>query len=70
MQATQRENRERGYATVKEAAGYVRLSVAKLYQLMSQGDLPFVKVGKARRIAWDALDQMMQRNTQNGAGSV
>ena len=64
------ENRERGYATVKEASAYLRLSVAKLYQLMGQGQLPFVKVGKARRLAWRALDQMMEQNTQNVAGSV
>src|SRR2546423_133303 len=52
MQAQMAENRERGYAKVKEGAAFLGLSVAKLYQLMSSGELPSVKLGKSRRIAW------------------
>jgi excisionase family DNA binding protein len=57
------ENRDRGYARVKEGAGYLGISVAKLYQLMSAGELAYVKLGKSRRIAWKALEELAQRHT-------
>jgi excisionase family DNA binding protein len=62
------ENRERGYATVKAAAAYLAISVAKLYQMMAAGELAYVKLGKSRRIAWTALEQLIQRCTVSPAG--
>jgi excisionase family DNA binding protein len=62
------ENRERGLATVKQAAGYLGLSVAKVYAMMTEGELAFVKLGKSRRITWEALEQLVRRCTVNGAG--
>ena len=44
-----------GFATVAEAAEFLRLSRAKVYQLMESGDLLFGKFGKARRVPWAAL---------------
>jgi excisionase family DNA binding protein len=64
----QAEQHARGLATVKEAAGYLGLRVAKVYLLMAGGELPFVKFGKSRRIAWSALEEPVQRRTHNGTG--
>jgi excisionase family DNA binding protein len=50
-------------ATVKEAARFLRVSVAKLYELMKSGELPSVKLGKSRRIAWAELEALLQRST-------
>jgi excisionase family DNA binding protein len=53
----------RGYATVKAVSAYTGVSVARLYQLMNAGLLEYVKLGKSRRIAWHAADELMQRHT-------
>jgi excisionase family DNA binding protein len=63
----QAETRERGLASVKQGAGYLGVSPAKLYEMMARGELPFVKLGKSRRIAWSALEQLVRRCTVNGA---
>jgi excisionase family DNA binding protein len=44
-----------GFATVAEAAKFLGLCRAKVYQLMEQGELPFAKFGKSRRIPWRGL---------------
>jgi excisionase family DNA binding protein len=67
MQAEIAENRRAAVATVKEASEYTRLSVATIYNLMGQGQLAFVKIGKSRRISWTALDELLKRNTHQGA---
>jgi excisionase family DNA binding protein len=53
----------RGLVTVKKAAEFLSMSVAKLYLLMKQGELPYVKVGKSRRLAWSTLEEFVQRCT-------
>jgi excisionase family DNA binding protein len=65
----QAENPRSGCATVKEAAAYLGLSMAKVYQLMAAGQLPFVKLGKCRRITWKALDELVERSTVPAAGT-
>ena len=35
---------------VTEAADFLRLSRSNLYALMERGELPFVKLGRSRRI--------------------
>ena len=44
---------EDGLVTVTEAAGFLRLSRTTIYTLMDQGTLPFVKIGRSRRIPLD-----------------
>ena len=39
-----------GLMTVPEAAEFLRLSRASLYNLMERGQLPYVKLGRSRRI--------------------
>jgi excisionase family DNA binding protein len=66
MQAQQTEKSERGLATVREAASYLGLSVARVYTLMASGELGHVKIGRSRRIAWPALDELIRRCTVAG----
>jgi excisionase family DNA binding protein len=51
-----------GLADLPEAAKFLRVSRAKLYTLMESGDLPFVKMGKSRRVPWKALHQLIERS--------
>jgi len=44
-----------GLVTSKEAAKFLAISRTKIYEAMSSGDLPFVKLGKTRRIPKVAL---------------
>jgi excisionase family DNA binding protein len=59
----QAQNRENVLATVKEAAAYLNVSVAKLYEMMKTGQLCFVKLGKSRRVPWAALAELVRRCT-------
>ena len=39
-----------GLVTIPEAAEFLRISRTGLYKLMNQGALPYVKIGRSRRI--------------------
>lgn len=55
-----------GLMTVEQACEWIGLSRAKLYQLMEQGRLPYVKVGKARRIPKQALVEFAAEHLRGG----
>jgi excisionase family DNA binding protein len=42
--------------TIEEAASYLRLSRAKVYQLAAAGELPSIRVGRSVRVRRDRLD--------------
>jgi excisionase family DNA binding protein len=65
-QQMQVENERRGYTAPKGAAKFLSISLAGLYKLMSDGQLPYIKIGKSRRIAWAALEELARRNTHGG----
>jgi excisionase family DNA binding protein len=44
-----------GFATIDQAARFLSLSRATVYNLMDGGELPWAKFGRARRIPWDAI---------------
>jgi excisionase family DNA binding protein len=46
---------EDGLAKVGEASQFLGLSRSQIYKLMSQGDLPWVKIGTSRRVPRRAL---------------
>ena len=46
---------EHGLMTVKEAASFLRIGRTKVYGLMDSQELPYVKMGKTRRIPKVAL---------------
>ena len=51
-----------GLQAVDEAADFLGLSRSKLYQLMDQGHLPYVKIGKSRRVPRKALVELAARS--------
>jgi excisionase family DNA binding protein len=57
-----RELVEDGLLTVKQAAAFLNISVAKLYALMGRGELQFVKLGRSRRVPRRALIELAAAN--------
>lgn len=49
---TERSSGRDGLTTVREAAAYMGLSRAAVYRLMGNGELPYAKLGQARRLRW------------------
>ncbi len=50
-----------GFADVAEAADFPSLARSSLYKLMDNGELPYAKFGKSRRIPWRALREYAAR---------
>jgi excisionase family DNA binding protein len=50
-------------ARVAEVAKYLPLSRSKVYQLMESGGLPYVKIGKSRRVRWPDVMKLIDENT-------
>lgn len=44
---------------ISEAALFLAVSRSSIYQLMEHGQLPYVKVGRARRVRQQDLDQFV-----------
>jgi excisionase family DNA binding protein len=63
----QAQNRENALATVKEAAQFLHVSIAKLYLMMNAAEINYIKLGKCRRIPWSALEELVQRCTMAAA---
>jgi excisionase family DNA binding protein len=64
---------DEGLMTVPEAAAFLRISRTSLYDLMDRGDLPFVKLGKSRRVPRRAVVDLAARcltGGQRGEGGV
>ncbi len=57
-----------GLMTVSEAAAFLSLSRATLYTLMDHRELPFVKIGRSRRIPKRALVELAARALRGGEG--
>ena len=57
-----------GLMTVREAAEFLSLSRATLYTLMDRGELPFMKLGRSRRIPRRAVIQLAARALRGGEG--
>ena len=55
-----------GLMTVREAAVFLRLSRSTVYTLMDQGELPYVKLGRSRRIPKRALIELAARGLRGG----
>ena len=54
-----------GLDTVGEAANFLKISRSFAYSLMDSGSLPFVKIGKSRRIPRRALIEFAARNLRS-----
>ena len=55
-----------GLVTIREAAQFLRVSRSKLYDLMDNGELKFVKLGRSRRIPRRALIDLAASGLQGG----
>ena len=55
-----------GLLTVAKAAEFLSLSRATLYVLMDKGHVPFVKIGRSRRIPKRALVEFAARGLRGG----
>lgn len=55
-----------GLMTIGEACEFLSVSRSFVYQLLDTGQLPFVKMGKSRRIPKRALTQYAAGNLQGG----
>lgn len=55
-----------GAITVREAEAFTGLKKSFLYRLMSEGKLPFIKIGAARRIPKAALIRLMAEHLVGG----
>jgi excisionase family DNA binding protein len=49
-------------ATVPEVARYLSLSRSKVYQLMDGGRLPYVKLGRCRRVRWADVEALLDES--------
>ena len=56
-----------GLLTVKEAAAFLSISRSKLYELMDHGELPFVKIGRSRRVPRQAVVELAARGLRGGS---
>ena len=52
-----------GLQPVNKVARFLSLSRSKVYSLMETGELPYVKLGKSRRVRWEDVLQLVARNT-------
>ena len=55
-----------GLVTVQEAGQFLSVSRSKLYDLMDNGELKFVKLGRSRRIPRRALIDLAASGLQGG----
>ena len=49
-------------ATVPEIAQYLNVSRSKVYGLMDAGQLPYIKLGRCRRIFWKDVEAMLAQS--------
>jgi excisionase family DNA binding protein len=52
---------------VREVAGYLRLSEAKVYKMANEGQMPALRVGKSWRFKRDLIDEWIRRETKMAA---
>jgi excisionase family DNA binding protein len=54
---------DRGLRPVQAVSEFLSLSRSKVYQLMETGKLPYVKIGKSRRVRWCDVLKLVDENT-------
>jgi excisionase family DNA binding protein len=55
-----------GLLSVYDAAAFLSVSRSKLYEMMDQGLLPFVKLGRSRRVPRRALVELAAGELRGG----
>ena len=54
--------------TVPEVAGRLSLGRSLIYQLVLKGEIPSIKVGRARRIPSKGLEEFVAKRLEEGDG--
>lgn len=49
--------------SVRRVAEFLAVSRSKVYLMMESGELPYVKLGKSRRVRWSDVMRLVDRNT-------
>lgn len=57
-----------GLVTVEAAASFLSVARSTIYSLMDSGHLPFVKLGRSRRVPRAALIRLAAENLKGTAG--
>lgn len=60
------QHEAQGLYTVLQVSRFLALSRSKVYSLMDQGILPYVKLGKSRRIKWADVMKLIDESTIGG----
>lgn len=55
-----------GLVNITEATAFLRLSRSAVYALMEKGELPYVTLGRTRRIPRRALEQLAASHLKGG----
>jgi excisionase family DNA binding protein len=58
-----KKDSDTGLQPVSKVADFLCVSRAKLYAMMEQGQLPYVKIGKCRRVRWADVLQFVEDHT-------
>lgn len=56
-----------GLQPIHIVAKFLALSRSKVYQLMESGQLPYVKLGKSRRVRWSDVLKLIEQNVVSRA---
>ncbi len=55
-----------GLRPVHAVAKFLAISRSKVYQMMDAGQLPYVKLGKSRRVRWTDVLRLIDQNMVGG----
>jgi len=61
---------EAGLARIDEGCRFLGISRAKLYEIMDRGELPYVKIGRSRRLPRQALKEFAARRLIGAVDSL
>jgi excisionase family DNA binding protein len=56
------DTQNKGLVRISDAAAFLAVSRSKLYSLMEDGQLRYVKLGRSRRIPREALNDLAERH--------
>ena len=63
--STQNTKEDLMILNVRDVAGYLRMSEAKVYRLVKEGGLPVVRIGKTWRFRKDLLDDWLSQGAES-----
>lgn len=58
--------REKEYLKVPEVAEFLQIGRSRAYELVAEGDIPSVKIGRSVRVSRKELERWLERRRQPG----